>query len=634
MKALIVIIGILPALVLLSACKQDHKRDEPNISPDYIAQVPEWSKQAIWYQIFVERFRNGDPSNDPTPYDIKGTYPDSVPKNWHITPWGQDWYKPDDYFSNSGLKKFNENLQLRRYGGDLQGVLDELDYLQNLGITAIYFNPLNDSPSLHKYDPRYWRHIDRNFGPHPEKDVEIISTENPVDPSTWKYTTADSLFLKVIKECHRRNIKLIMDYSWNHTGMDFWALKDVHKNGEKSEFKDWYNIKSFDDKSTPEDEFKYKGWYGIKYMPELKKDIIGQDTLFPFKGNLHSEQARNHIFNVAQRWLDPDKDGDVSDGVDGYRLDVAAEIPLGFWPEFRKKVREINPNAYLVGEIWWQAWPDKFMEPQPFLQGDIFDAIMNYRWYRCARWFFDDAPTPMSPSVFVDSLKRLAKGISYEHQEAMMNLTASHDAPRTSTSLYNKNLYKFNAKPYDDKNYKINKPDENTRAIQKILLMHQFTYVGAPHIWYGDEVGMWGADDPDCRKPMVWPDLTYEPETHNPLSTKKHFDEVHQDTLLLNFYKKLIKIRKENPSLSLGNIEFILADDTKNLLAYKRLYKTNEIIVAFNKSNINQEVNLKSEEVNYTDPFTRNIFNSKKGILTFTLPEKSGIILIKKENNQ
>jgi glycosidase len=132
-----------------------------------IASVPEWSKEAIWYQIFVERFRNGDPGNDPTPADMAGSFPDKIPLSWKITPWGHDWYAHEPWLDSVKANGFYSKIQARRYGGDLQGVLDKMEYIQSLGVTAIYFNPLNDSPSLHKYDARNYTHIDRNFGPAP-----------------------------------------------------------------------------------------------------------------------------------------------------------------------------------------------------------------------------------------------------------------------------------------------------------------------------------------------------------------------------------------------------------------------------------------------------------------------------------
>lgn len=593
--------------------------------------VPSWSKEAIWYQIFVERFRNGDPSNDPTREDIRGTYPDSIPLDWTITPWGQDWYRPDAWFASSGLKEKWNNLQLRRYGGDLQGVIDQIPYLQSLGINAIYFNPLNDSPSLHKYDPRNWHHIDRNFGPNPKKDKELIASENPLDPTTWVWTTADSLFLKLINKCHEAGIRVVLDYSFNHTGKDFWAFNDVKKYGKQSKVADWYEIEEFDNPETPVNEFTYKGWSNVPTMPEMKKDYIGQNKEMQFEGNLHSQEAKNHIFSVAKRWLDPNGDGNPEDGLDGYRLDVAAEVPMGFWRDFRKVVREINPEAYLIGEIWWKTWPDTLLLPTAFLQGDQFDAIMNYRWYRPARQFFNDMPDALSVSEFVVELKDKMTGIDINRQQAMMNLVASHDAPRVSTDLYNKNPYKYQAKVYDNHDYKIDKPDEHTRKLLKMLLIHQFTYIGSPHIWNGDEMGMWGGDDPDTRKPVIWPDIVFEDETHHPFDLKRKTDKVEQDKELIDFCKQLIRMRKSNPALIYGDIEFTVVDDTRQVLAYTRKSGNKTIMVVFNKSDNQQKIDLPA---NQGEKFIETIENKEyiadnSGKLSILLEPLKAIVLIK-----
>ena len=621
----------LMAFACNSKTEKTDMSDENSNEPKDISSVPEWSKEVVWYQIFVERFRNGDTLNDPTKEDILGTYPEEVPDNWAVTPWGSDWYKPDPFFETSKLEDKWSNLQQRRYGGDLQGVIDRLDYLQDLGITAIYFNPLNDSPSLHKYDPRNWRHIDRNFGPNPTEDAKIIDSEDPVDPSTWKWTNADKLFLDVIKECHKRGIKVVLDYSFNHTGTQFWAFKDIQKNGAKSRVADWYEIESFDDPETEENEFSYKGWAGWRFMPEMSKIITSDPEEMPFEGNLKSEGAKNHIFSVARRWLDPNGDGNIEDGIDGYRLDVAAEVPMGFWVDFRKVVREVNPEAYLIGEIWWKSWPDELMFPASFLKGDMFDAIMNYRWYRPARHFFAEAPEPMKVSDFVAELKHKLKGIDINRSQAMMNLLSSHDVPRVSTSLYNNGLYKFEVKPYDNPDYKIEKPDEKTRKIQEMLLIHQFTYIGAPHIWYGDEVGMWGADDPDTRKPMVWNDIVYEDETAHPFDKKRPLNKVEQDTELLAFYKALIKIRKENPALIHGEIDYSVVDDENNTFAYNRKYDSKEIIVVFNKSDEQKSISVPtSESGEYTDAFIpSDKYTPENGKLNIDLPPMKAVILIK-----
>lgn len=582
---------LLVVFLILIGCNQK-QTNKQLVNESSISSVPEWSRNAIWYQIFVERFRNGDTLNDPAVADMKGGYPDNYPSDWKITPWGHDWYAHEPWLDKIERGNFYSKIQARRYGGDLQGVLDKMDYIVSLGPNVIYFNPLNDSPSLHKYDARTYTHIDRNFGPDPKRDVAIMESEIPDDPSTWKWTSADSLFLKVVGELHKHGIKVILDYSWNHTGKDFWALNDIRKNGQNSKFADWYNIEKFDDPATPENEFKYEGWGGGNiYMPVFKKDIIPPDDKeMPFEGNLHSESLKQYIFNVTKRWLDPDGNGDPSDGIDGFRLDVAAEIPMGFWREYRKVVRSVNPDAYLVGEVWWLEWPDKMIDPARFM-GSQFDAIMNYRWFRIARGFFGQAEPVLTPTGFVKEVERINSGISRENQQAMMNVVATHDSPRLSTSLFNKTMDKYKAKPSDNPDYKINKPDKLTLKEQRLLLIHQFTFIGSPHIWNGDEVGMWGADDPDCRKPLVWDDLNYESEKANFVPAKSRpVDVVKPDKELLSAYQSIIKFRKENPVLSTGELKFLVADDEKMVLAYSRYNDNEEIVAVFNRSDKDQTI--------------------------------------------
>lgn len=586
--------------ILCISCSTEKPKDtrpgQPETSTAF-EDAPAWSKDAIWYQIFVERFRNGDPSNDPRPKDMVGAYPGFIPDSWSITDWGHDWYARESWQKDLKVEGFYPATQARRFGGDLQGVLDKVDYIQSLGVNAIYFNPLNDSPSLHKYDARNYRHIDRNFGPDPDRDIAIIATETPIDPSTWKWTSADSLFWEVVKAFKARNMRVILDYSWNHTGTEFFALKDIKEKGDNSPYRDWFNILSLDDPNTPEDEFEFEGWAGTKTLAVVNKAIVPEeDEEMPFEGNLGSTSLKEYIYAVSRRWLDPNGDGDPSDGVDGFRLDVAGEVPQGFWRDYRKEIRAVNPEAYLVGEIWWQHWPDSFMDPRPFVSGDQFDAIMNYRWYRIARGFFAQAEPQLKPSEFAAGINRINDGIKKDKLYAMMNVSASHDTPRLSTSLFNKNMNKYKAKPNDDPNYKIHKPDQKTIQEQKLLLLNQFTFIGAPQIWNGDEVGMWGADDPDCRKPMWWDDITYQTERANyQEDVERPADEIIINTELLNFYKALAKMRTSNPVLVDGELDFTVADDQAMTLAYKRSNEEAEVLVIFNRSETTQEIELQEE---------------------------------------
>jgi len=566
---------ILLLLFCLAACRSSVvEESETPINP------PQWSQEVIWYQIFVERFHNGDPTNDPTPENIYAASNfTQVPEDWSITPWTSDWYEQEPW-AKELTSNYYDALQHRRYGGDLQGVIDKLDYLQDLGITAIYLNPINDAPSLHKYDARYYHHIDVNFGPDPEGDIALMTTEDPNDPSTWKWTSADKLFLKLIEEVHQRAMRIIVDYSWNHTGVEFWAWKDVLKNQEQSPYKDWYSILRFDDPSTPENEFDYKGWLNIKSLPELKKVNTTQAHKIghPYEGDLNTG-AKEHVLAVTKRWLAPN--GDLSKGIDGYRLDVADHIPMGFWRDYRRFVKTANPEAYLVGEIWWESWPDQLMNPVPYLQGDVFDAIMFYQIYKPARHFFANTNAPINAQQFKDSLIFQWQRLEEPNRYAMMNVSATHDTPRLLSSFNNAGKYKYQAKPNDDANYKTGRPDQESYQRVRLYLMHQFTNIGAPHIWNGDEMGMWGADDPDCRKPLWWSEMTFNSENRNNISTKPaEYDEVGFNKQHFEFYKRLIELRKSNPVLVNGDLEFLESND--RVLAYRRFMEGEEIIVVLN----------------------------------------------------
>jgi glycosidase len=622
--------GLVLSAALLGGCGREPATGKP--AADVNLAAPAWAADAVWYQIFVERFRNGDPRNDPTPHDIEGVTNEAPPAGWKPTAWTHDWYAREPWAVAAG-KDFYGEVQFRRYGGDLQGVLDRLDYLQDLGVTAIYLNPVNDAPSLHKYDARNYAHIDRNFGPDPRGDERRIAAENPTDPRTWGWTAGDSLFLRLIREVHRRGMRIIVDYSWNHTGITFWAWRDILKNQRSSPYADWYEIERFDDPATPDtNEFSYRGWVGVPWLPEWKK--VGRpagQTHGAIEGNL-MPGVRDLVFNVTRRWLDPDGNGDPSDGVDGFRLDVAEMVPLGFWRDYRRFVRGIKPDAYLVGEIWWEQWPDRMYDPAPWLKGDVFDAVMNYRWFAATRSGLAGGAPALTPTQYREALDSLARGIDPQYQKAMMNLTASHDTPRFSTSIYNGGRFKYREKPADDSSYRIDRPDSRTRQLQTLILVQQFTGIGAPHIWNGDEVGMWGADDPDERKPLVWADLKYQDEVADPFGRPRRRDPVVPDTGLFQVYRELIALRKAHLRLLVdGTFNWLLTDDRQALLAYERVLDSQRAVVAFNLSPAPRRISLPAAG-RYLQAFPAGAPASSTDSLR-TLPPRTARVWIRQEGS-
>ncbi len=292
--------------------------------------------------------------------------------------------------------------------------------------------------------------------------------------------------------------------------------------------------------------------------------------------------------------MDPNGDGNPSDGIDGWRLDVAEQVNHKFWKTFRTWVKEINPEAYIVGEIWWEDWQnDKMMDASPWLKGDEFDAVMNYRFARALKYFVINKKKQISSQGVIDSLETLYKQYPMENNYVMMNLLDSHDVERVASMIVNPDiLYDHNGNPSSNKDFDVRKPTEQERLKQKLITGMQFTLLGAPQIYYGDEAGMWGGDDPDCRKPMVWKELNYETETTHPFGKQRPADKVKFDQSLFNWYKKIVEIRKANKPLSLGNIEFDVIDNTKRILSYKREWKNESVVIIANNNPNRNEIEL------------------------------------------
>ena len=546
---------------------------------------PQWAKEAIWYQIFVERFRRGNDRNDPTRTTCEKASIDNIPEDWDVTPWGHNWYKQESWAQETGLD-FYRTAQMRRYGGDLDGVIEKIPYLKDLGITAVYFNPLNDAPSLHKYDARHYHHIDVTFGDDRDGDIRLMETEQHDDPNTWLWTSADLKFLRVVRLLHQHGIKVIVDFSWNHTGITFWAFRDIAENMSASKYKDWYNVRFVKDQFGNREQLLYSGWEGISTLPELKKVSSGKKIPGqPYDGNLIAP-VKKHIFDVCRRWMDPHGDGSCRDGIDGMRLDVAEHIPIGFWREMRQFVRTINSEFYLVGENWWAQWPHILMDTTPWINSGVFDAVMHYQWFKLARGYFLQGDDAISLADFKSGIDGLFKKFPLVFQQAMMNVAASHDTPRIWTSFQNKNIYKFKCKPSEDPHYNTKPPQPYMLKMVKTFLLHQFTFIGAPHIWNGDEMGMVGADDPDNRKPLWWDDITFDAETAYFGSAESYsFVPATQHTIV-DYYKQLIRLRKNNLVLSLGDYTFI--DTETPLLIYQRSTDHTSLIVVINTQNSSQ----------------------------------------------
>jgi cyclomaltodextrinase / maltogenic alpha-amylase / neopullulanase len=517
------------------------------------AQAPEWSKGLVWYQIFPERFRNGDLTNEPNKERAKG------PEGWSLSSWTSDWYARA-HWEQQETPNFYDIVRERRYGGDLQGVIDQLDYLQGLGIGGIYFNPVFDAQSMHKYDATYYHHIDRNFGPNPTADITQFASENPADPSTWAWSSADSLFLQLIQQAHQRGIKVIIDGVFNHTGTEFWAFQHLLEHQEDSPYKHWYSVLSFDDPSTSENEFDYEGWWGFKGLPVFKET----------GGNL-SSGAKKHIFEITKRWMDPNGDGDPSDGVDGWRLDVASEVGKPFWKEWHALVRSINPEAFTVAEIW----DEKGLE---YVGDTLFSSVMNYPFAYASKGFFiDETIDAYELTNRLADLQR-SYGPGYEH--SLQNLFDSHDTPRVATQIRNPGS-PYNPDAYPKQGYKVGAP--TNKELQKLSLMavFQLSWPGAPMIYYGTETGMWGADDPDDRKPMIWSDMQYEAEKNHPYGWERGVDSVGFNADLFEHYSGLVQLRMSSEALRKGELS-VLETDKSKVLAYERIAEKDSVLVIIN----------------------------------------------------
>ena len=504
-------------------------------------ETPDWAKNAVWYQIFPERFRNGNPDNDPP----------------RTVPWTHEWYKPyrpakakdtdpDRNFVETG--DFESFIYDRRYGGDIQGIREKLPYLRDLGITAIYLNPIFLAESLHKYDASDYRHIDDFFGV--RGSLKKIHGET-TDPSTWQWSESDRVFLDFLREAHRLGFRVIIDGVFNHVGRDFWAFRDVLKNGKNSPYADWFDITSWK-------PLHYKAWdKDDGSLPRLKHD----DALGLCK------PVREHLFAVTRRWMDPDGDGDPSDGIDGWRLDVASDINANFWRDWRKLVKSVNPDALIVAELW--------EESREWLDGRTFDAVMNYPFARACQKFFVNNKKAITPTQLEHQLDDMLGWYAPQVNYVLQNLFGSHDTDRPASMFMNPDIPYDRANRLQDNGPKYNpaKPTSECYRRFRLMVTFQMTFLGAPMVYYGDEVGMFGADDPSNRKPMLWADLMPYDDPAERIETE-----------VLDHYRRMIAIRNTYPALRLGLFQPLAADDARGVFAFARTLDDQTVVVVINNS--------------------------------------------------
>jgi len=417
---------------------------------------PSWAARSIFYQIFPDRFYNGNHSNDP-----------AATEAWN----GQPTY-------------------YNFFGGDLQGIIEKIPYLKQLGVTALYLNPIFESPSNHKYNTSDFLKIDPAFG-----DI-------------WT-------FKKLLQELHRQEMKLIIDGVFNHTGDTFWAFRDVLKRGADSRFKDWYFFHGFPVVQGPNPN--YDCWWNFGTLPKL---------------NYENPEVVRYILRVVAFW--------TSLGIDGWRLDVPNEVVFDFWKVFRRLVKSINPEAFIVGEIW--------DDPSGWLQGDTCDAVMNYRWREAVLRYF--AYGASSAEQFRVELCQLRRNLPWETIISAYNLLGSHDTPRFLT-LCGGDRRKFLA-----------------------ALAFQFTYPGIPALYYGDEVGLTGDKDPDCRKTMQW-------------------DPQKQDQVILEATRSLAALRQKYQALQDGGYYGLAVGDS--LFGFIRLGKREQVLFVSNMSPECRSIQLPAE---------------------------------------
>ena len=682
--------------------------------------VPNWAKEAIWYNIFPDRFYNGNHYNDPIfnefgpeafkpnrlheqnfIEDYKWEKSNNVISQFDRNRWTAD-FREQVIWEKLGEREIDYSLKYARmYGGDLQGIKEKIPYMKELGINAVWLNPVFFSYQNHKYGANDFRHISPDFGTIKTSGkthgVEInknnkygnksyvdvlgnkASTSSELkllevnlngknrgkngygeteDPSTWIWTESDLIMVDLIKEFHKNGIRVIFDGVFNHSSSEHWTFNMVLADGENSKYKDWYKFTDFGQHVPITDEMSEEQAYET-LIANRKRTIYnawgGFDSLPEF--NSFNQEYKEYIFNITRKWMyGPDgKESEnwmEDDGIDGWRLDVPNCLEnQNFWNEWREVVKGSKKDSYITAELWGNAAGD-------INGGNKFDTVMNYEWLKTVIGFFINQSREggvrykLKAQDFFNELREKRTWYPYQALQASQNLNGSHDTDRLYSRIVNDVLGRnLEEGKQLEKGYNGIRPDlasnyhPNTtidwrnspikpKDILKLISVFQMTYIGAPMLFYGDEVGMWGATDPYCRKPMLWKEYLYDDEK-NPSHINQN--EVYQqkvDSDLFEWYKKLIRIRLENKTLVYGKFREIMADNEKDLIVYERVIEDNSIIVVINNSfndweNVEFETHYQDER--FIDLVTegRTFRTSSNGKIKLNIKAKEGMILRK-----
>lgn len=477
--------------------------------------TPDWSKNAVFYQIFPDRFSKSS----------------SIEKPNNLEPW-------DSPPSIHGFK-----------GGDLLGISEKFDYLMDLGINAIYLNPIFASASNHRYHTHDYYQIDPILGGNQAFDV-------------------------LLDHAHQKGMRVVLDGVFNHASRGFYYFHHIMECGESSPYIDWFNVHDFP-LNAYQGKPNYDCWWELPALPEF---------------NITNPQVRMYILNVAKHWIEK--------GIDGWRLDVAYCIEADFWREFREVVKQLNPDIYILGEIPWEA--------SDYLQGDQFDAVMNYQFTQaCLGYFVGNKinweleknmmglprTKPLNSKSFLQRMHDLYSMYPEQASQSQFNLLCSHDMPRFIT-LANED-----------------------RNIHKLAVLFQLTYPGAPCIYYGEEIGMEGgmSGSPEpSRASFIW-------------------DESLWDNDLREYYKLCIQIRHQNQCLRTG--DFIPIYNDERFIVYERSLGEQIMIIAINSRDTPAQLRLPKKELGETPKVWVDLLN-KNNLVIFNdyfvgslIPSQTGVIL-------